>query len=556
MTQIDLLIWPNTVQPKTNELGGEIIRLPADGAAVSETLKSWATTSSAVYGLLWSGDVSLPDAGCLLALIAEGIDIAHAGLRLEQANQWPDLCLVLQDWSMIPGSPEQPSSSWRVSSDLCLIRREMALQIGGWDGAFVSRHVAALEFGYRAMRLGALVEYRPELLPTMTEYDQVEPPRRDFYAFILRHFGRQWGRYVWMRRSLRRMGWWGEWRAWQEAEKACTHVSPPLRQATPVWYDPSNLSEDRLKQIPVTVIIPTLGRYPYLPQALDSLRQQTVRPREVIVVDQNPPEQRQPETYVGYEDLTLQVIWQDERGQSLARNTGLAAATSPYVFLFDDDSIADPDLIAAHLRLVLNGRCHVSTGVAFPPPPSNYQLPPYYRYTRLAQTFDTGNSLLPLDLARKMGGLDRNYDFGPGTDNDFGTRLYLAGYRIAHNPQARRIHFKAPMGGLRAHGARKYNTDAGLWQPYPPITLSYYGLRYLTRQQQRERTLISFIASKIQTDIRKNRRAVRSLFIAIMSLGVSILFLPWKWRASLRQARLLLDKGVCLATFPVSDQTV
>src|SRR5207249_3985373 len=156
-----------------------------------------------------------------------------------------------------------------------------------------------------------------------------------------------------------------------------------------------------------------------------------------------PSEVRQPESYLGYDDLNLRIIWQDEQGQSLARNTGLAAATSPYVFLLDDDSVAYDDLIEAHLRYVVNGRFQISTGVAYPPPPNEYQLPARFRYPRVAQTFDTGNSLLSLVTAKQLGGLDRNYDYGPGTDLDFGTRLYLVGQRIVHNPEAVRIHFKA-----------------------------------------------------------------------------------------------------------------
>lgn len=545
--QIDLFIW-DAKQPITEWSAGEVSSLSSvDRPGL--IINSLANQSSADFLLFWSEQNPLPDICVLDELIYTGLDLTHAGIKQGLHFLWPDLCLVMQDWTMIAGALELPGNSWRVTPEACFLRREMLVKVGGWDEAFVSRHAAALEFGYRALRLGALVEYRPELLPTVTEHNPVELPRRDFYAFILRHFGQQWGHYVWMRRSLRRMGWVAEWRALKEAEKACARLASPLLAATPVWYDPPNLSEDRLKQTPVTVIIPTLGRYPYLPQALDSLRQQTVRPREVIVVDQNPPEQRQPETYVGYEDLTLQVIWQDERGQSLARNTGLAAATSPYVFLFDDDSIADPNLVAAHLRLVLNGRCHISTGVAFPPPPSDYQLPPYYRYTRLAQTFDTGNSLLPLNLARKMGGLDRNYDFGPGTDNDFGTRLYLAGYRIAHNPQARRIHFKAPMGGLRTHGARKYNTDAGVWQPFPPITLSYYGLRFLTRKQQRERVWLSFFTSKFPPQLRQQDGHIGRKLIAFAYFGFTLVILPFKWVRSQRQATRLLQQGVRLSKF-------
>lgn len=552
MQNIDVLIASGSAFIKPSNGWGDVIPLPNAPLKRAEVLNQWANSGQAEYGILWSEGVPLPNLKLVNELVEEGIDIAHTGLRTHQGSQWPDLCLVLQDWTMINGSPELPSNSWRISPELCLMRRDAVKQIGGWDGAFTSFRGAALEFGFRALKFGALVEHRPEL-PFCSPNSFVKLPTQDFYLFLLRHYGLRWTRYVWLRRSLRPFKGWLEWRALYNATRQHREVVSPLTQAQPVWYEPREQLVENLAHTPVTVIIPTLGRYPYLPQALDSLRQQTVRPREVIVVDQNPPEQRQPETYVGYEDLNLQIIWQDEQGQSLARNTGLAAANSPYVFLFDDDSIADPELIASHLQAVLSGRCQVSTGVAYPPTPTEYELPVAYRYSRLAQTFDTGNSLLPLQLARQMGGLDRNYDFGPGTDNDFGTRLYLVGYRIMHNPKAKRIHFKAPMGGLRTHGARRYNTDSGLWQPFPPITLSYYGLCYLNRQQRFEHAWLSFFTSKFPRELRQRRGQLIPKLCAALYFGFTFLLLPIKRFRSQKQARQLLQRGVTLAEFQLDS---
>ncbi|HEX2205698.1 MAG TPA: glycosyltransferase family 2 protein, partial [Longimicrobium sp.] len=313
----------------------------------------------------------------------------------------------------------------------------------------------------------------------------------------------------------------------------------------PVWYEPA---PPEVRRAEVSVVIPTLGRYPYLPAALESLRAQTVRPREVVVVDQNPAEERRPEVYEGWDDLGLRVVWQDERGQSLARNTALAAVSHPYVFFFDDDSVAAPDLVERHLRVVLAGRFDVSTGVSYPPPPTDYRLPEGFAHPRVAQTLDTGNCLMPTALARAMGGLDRNYDFGPGTDADLGTRLYLAGRRIAHTPDAVRVHFKAPMGGLRVHGAHKTNTDAALLAPFPPVTQSYFGLRYLSPRQQRERMLLAFVTSKLARPARRGRPAARAA--ALLRVALWGLLLPLKWRRSRSRARALLRAGVRLAEFP------
>ena len=68
------------------------------------------------------------------------------------------------------------------------------------------------------------------------------------------------------------------------------------------------------------------------------------------------------------------------------------------------------------------------------PPSDTYTLPAQFQYKRLAQTLDTGNCFMLSQLAKKDGGLDRNYDYGSGTDMDFGTRLDLTGKQILHNP--------------------------------------------------------------------------------------------------------------------------
>jgi glycosyltransferase involved in cell wall biosynthesis len=449
--------------------------------------------------------------------------------------------MVIQDWSMINASPSRPNSNWRVGADACLIRRDLLLQVGGLDAAYASREAVGLDLGYRCLHAGALVEHRPELSTKDIKNVRSKVPSQDLYLFLLRHYGARWAQYVALRRGITRFTPLSEKRALDSASRLFDSVPAPALQG-PVWYEASE--SQTWREADVSVIIPTLGRYPYLPEALESLRRQSVRPREVIVVDQNPPESRQPEVYEGYEDLCLRVIWQDERGQSLARNTGLAAVKSRYVFLFDDDSIAYDNLLEAHLRIVLGGRFQVSTGVALPPPPSDYKLPEAHLFPRVAQTLDTGNSLLSLELARETGGLDRNYDLGPGTDLDFGTRLYLKGVRIAHNPDAVRIHFKAPMGGLRVHGSHKYNSDGGLLQPFPPPTQSYYGIRFLDRRQRSERLLISFATSKFTSDFRRGQGGLKQKIKALGAFGLSCALLPVKVQRSRRQARNLLNQGI------------
>lgn len=522
---------------------GDVYEWISSFELLGQKLKNWAVDSSSEYVLCWPGALSLPHLDTLTKLVASGVDIAHAGLRLGLGDLWPDLGLVMQDWSTLVNAPvESSSSNWRMSFQHCLVRRSLLLHLNGIDPAFVSLEAAGLDFGLRSLQAGALVEYCPELVVGQPEKIS-EPPLADFYSFLLRHMGEKWVRYVYFRRSLN-IDFIAERRAWQQARAACQQFPQTMLVPLPYAFPPLS---DAMAQVGVTAIVPTLGRYGYIPDALNSLRKQTVRPQQVIVVDQNPASQRKPQVYDGYDDLNLKVIWQDERGQSVARNTGVAAANQPYIFLFDDDSVAHPDLIESHLRALQDGRFHVSTGVSYPPP-GEYKLPPSMRYPRISQTFDTGNCLLPRTLYLRLGGLDRNYDFGPGTDSDFGTRLYLAGCRILHNPSAIRIHYKAHMGGLRVHGVRKYNTDAGLLAPFPPVTRSYYFLRYLTPKLQREVIFLSFFTSKFSSDIRGSENIMRKI-VSLVAWGTGLLLLPFKQYRSLLGAKKLLKRGPQLVDF-------
>jgi glycosyltransferase involved in cell wall biosynthesis len=515
----------------------------------SEQLTRWANHSDADYLLLWSCSQCLPEESALQKIIEEGIDLAHCGLKQGIGELWPSLSLLLLDWGLINGPKNQASSSWRVGLGACLIRRDLIIQLGSLDTAFLSKRGAGLEFGYRCLEKGALVEYRPELVPVELPINSTELALQDLYVFLLRHFKRHWSKYIAIRRSLSGIRGFSEVRAFRKARARCLLIPAPKGIGQKVWYSNSAPNLPTLFKMPVSVIIPTLGRYPYLADALKSMRRQTIKPYEVIVIDQNPLELRQPDVYKAFGDLNLKIIWQDRQGQSYARNAGLEAASGEYIFLFEDDAIAYDDVIESHLEAVSNNRFDVSSGVALPPQSQNQPPPVIGASFRIARTFATGNSLLALAAAQQVGGFDGNFDFGPGADLDFGTRLYLAGLRIALNPKAVIIHFKAPMGGLRLHGAHKYNTDAGLLHPFPPITQSYYGLRYLSKQQQRERLLIQFATSKFPKGFRPEEFGKVLNLARAVRVGFGLLLLPFKWNRSLKGARALVNKGSRLGVF-------
>lgn len=92
----------------------------------------------------------------------------------------------------------------------------------------------------------------------------------------------------------------------------------------------------------ISVIIPVYNVELYLAECLDSVLTQTYPYYEVICVNDGSTDGSQAilENYAAKYDK-IQVINQDNKGLSAARNAGIAAAKGDYVFLLDSDDIIE-----------------------------------------------------------------------------------------------------------------------------------------------------------------------------------------------------------------------
>lgn len=91
----------------------------------------------------------------------------------------------------------------------------------------------------------------------------------------------------------------------------------------------------------ISAIIPTCNRADLLPICIDSLLRQTRHIDEIIVVNDGSTDNTL-DVLAHYGDR-IQVITQPNGGKSAAMNTGLARATSDYIWFCDDDDIAADD---------------------------------------------------------------------------------------------------------------------------------------------------------------------------------------------------------------------
>ncbi len=462
---------------------GETTCVEPTPVAVDEIIKSRLTETSAHAWLFWDSELGTPDPVVVNQLLSLPADVWHAGLKLGTRGLPGIIDFITPTW-MLNRDPDEnlPATSWRVSLRACLIKTEVLLQMGSIRPEFQSLTGAALELGHRLISRGVVTRHSGELVPVRSA-NVTTLPFEDELRFAYYCFGKFWSKWGLGRAVLTRyVSLLKAIRASREIYKA-TRPSPPL----PFKRDTAAPGKINL-DASVSVLIPTLSRRQHLRTLLAQLRNQTVRPLEIIVVNQTPVKDRDFHLSSDFADLPLRILHLDQAGQCSSRNAGLKAAGGDYILFIDDDDEIPPDLIEKHVRYLLHSRADVSSGVAQETGAGN--LPEEFSYTRVSNVFPTNNSLVTREALQKSGLFDLAFDRGQRADHDLGMRLYLSGALMMLNPEISVIHHHAPAGGLRTHKARvvTYATSRhrlGV-RHLPTVTEIYLAQRYFTARQVRE----------------------------------------------------------------------
>ena len=104
----------------------------------------------------------------------------------------------------------------------------------------------------------------------------------------------------------------------------------------------------------VSVIVPTYNRARLVLEALESVRAQTYRPLEVVVVDDGSTDDtagavRQFAARTRG-DVDVRLVRQERRGAQIARNRGLAGSRGEFIQFLDSDDLLHPDKLSAQVR--------------------------------------------------------------------------------------------------------------------------------------------------------------------------------------------------------------
>lgn len=530
--QVDL-IWlsPNGSIP-TWPLG-QVSPAEYQPAAVHEQVEKGLKKSNAQAWLFWDSTLEEPKPERVLELMSQPGNVWHGGLQLGTAGL-PGLIDFVAPFWMLNRDPDVniEATSWRLSPRACLVRTTVLRQLGSIRPAFVSLDAAFLEMGHRFVERGALARHVPWLVQSVKSTIAPTIPLEDELRFIYYRFGAFWSK-------------------WALGRAVLSGYAPPMqiisawrrvvREAPPVEPDSfrydERLAAVRIREAQVSVLIPTLNRYSYLFKLLDQLRQQTIKPHEIILVDQTEAEKRDTSIAGRFPDLPLKVIYLDQAGQCSSRNDGLCVASGDFVLFIDDDDEVSPTLIELHLRNLQAFRVDVSSGVADEVGAGS--LPDNFKYVRASDVFPTNNTMVRREVLSRSGLFDLAYDRGDRADGDLGMRVYLSGAAMVLNPKISVLHHHASIGGLRAHKARAItyakSRNSMTTRQMPSATQIYMAKRYFTVRQVREMLWLSVFGT---FKLRKGglKQAVKAL--------ISLIYLPdtlWRVRTNSLIAKQMFE---------------
>jgi glycosyltransferase involved in cell wall biosynthesis len=212
--------------------------------------------------------------------------------------------------------------------------------------------------------------------------------------------------------------------------EASTTSLEELRRA----IGPSLVTEGERGPAPVSVVIRTRNRPALLREALESLRAQTARPRQVVVVNDGGASPK--EVVEGFRDAFAVLLEEprQRRGRSAAANRGVALAKEELVAFLDDDDRCFPD----HVERLAAGQRQGPEPVVYSDAVTivygqgetgweprirtlQYSLDFDPDYLLLANYIPIHTLLLPRELFTKVGGFDEGLEYSE--DWDFLIRL-------------------------------------------------------------------------------------------------------------------------------------
>ena len=182
----------------------------------------------------------------------------------------------------------------------------------------------------------------------------------------------------------------------------------------------------------VSIIIPCFNQLKYLEEAIDSVKNQSFKNYEIIVVNDGSTELNAIDLINAFAESNIFIIHDVNKGVSAARNKGIMFAKGDYILPLDADDAIHPKFLEEAVEILENNKQIeiVMTGVKYFGSISHEEyLPKYSRRQHLMQNLFFNTSLFRKESFVKVGGYDENFNIG-WEDWDFYLRLITSESQI------------------------------------------------------------------------------------------------------------------------------
>jgi len=188
----------------------------------------------------------------------------------------------------------------------------------------------------------------------------------------------------------------------------------------------------------VSIVIPTYNSEKTLPLCLESIKRQTYRNIEIIVVDKGSSDRT---SKIAKEHGARVYIYGSER--SAQKNFGALKARGEYVYFVDSDFVLHPRVVEECVHLTKQGYdAIIVLNISYPKPSLVAKARFYERLSYYGSSIYEAARFIRKDLYIKVGGFDaRLY---ANEDYDLHQRLIKIGTKIARTRNSFEIHIGEP----------------------------------------------------------------------------------------------------------------
>ena len=362
--------------------------------------------------------------------------------------------------------------TWQMSSAVGVIHAAVLLEIKDkiktdCDFDYYLNSVAKI-----GMPLGLLCYSEPKLLNHTAIFEGQKASVFTLFRFVKQHYKTRWILLLFLNLMIYERSF--------PFTAFLTSLFYKNRNKLSIYLESINVQSSRrvVDQTTIDVIIPTIGRKTYLNDVLKDFSMQSLLPKKIIVVEQNPVAGSSSELdYIQKEKWPFHIkhIFTHQAGACNARNLALNQVESEWVFLADDDIRFSADFNQKALNNITKlGAKAVSISCLRKEERQTFKI--IFQWA----SFGSGCSIVHSESLKKCT-FKSGYEFGYGEDADFGMQLRNHGNDIVYLPKPEIVHLKAPMGGFRTKPVLKWHDDK--IQPKPSPTVMLYILIHNTKQQ-------------------------------------------------------------------------